>query len=61
MFNFFTNYQRFKFNFKNTEKSEMTPTLMRFEIGSSRLIMCDVAACWSINRVISLLIARGAG
>ena len=38
----------------------MTPTLVRFAITSSRLIRCGMAACWSIRRVISLLIARGA-
>ena len=38
----------------------MTPTLVRFEITSSRLIMCGMRACWSINRVISLLITRDA-
>ena len=39
----------------------MTPTLVRFEIGSSRLIRCGMTTYWSINRVISLLIACGAG
>jgi hypothetical protein len=40
---------------------EITPTQQHFKIGSSRLIRCGVAVCWSINRVILVLTVRGVG